>query len=282
MDHNKETEQPKQESAPLVELEATNQPLDEKNEQAKKPRKKLKIVFIIVSAIALLSAIGIGVIFVSLNGGVQGIINELKAAPDPSSESVEQARERVLKSNTQSIDEAVLENWEYFATSKHDKCYEGQNNFKRQDDYAHKCLLRTTQYYGFSGEFRDVAMAFGVKLRSTGWEAASDSMEELVQRYEKYTQTEDEYFLSNFPNGYLVSDLFTPRYSKDTAVLEMGFAESKTTSSYSIESIQKIIYGTFPTYEVKDFIDVNSLFWEVIADYDYVVAVSVEDQYFEN
>ena len=248
-----------------------------------------KIVLIIAVAFSILSILFYGFVLLVGSGGISNLFLEFKPGPNPNSSSVIAKREQTKQSIFASFDELnnVVGHTDK-ATSTHDRCYHGQNNYKVQDGYANRCAYRITKYYGFNGDFREHVLSFEQRIIDLGWISRERDPNPIKIMLEDYY---DKYYgpgkslPENFPNGYYVSDLPTPNrgYSKNNNTLTVVFAEKASKDLFTITYAQNIDGDTlFANYDVKQFQKIEPLFKDIVQNYKYVVAVSIQGQYFEN
>lgn len=254
-----------------------------------KHKKRKKILIIIVLVIISIPLIGYLLLYIALSGGIKGVISDLKPAPNPESSGIILKRNSAKDSTGNSFAELDKEfGLTNFATSTHDRCFEGQNNWKVQDGYAHRCTYRVTKFYGFNGDFRQQLINLEQQIIDSGWESADSSgfpMKEIMEHYYDKYYGSDKPTPRNFPKGYLVSNLPTPTggYSKDREVLEIEYAEKATEDYSQIEYAQNVSGDTlFETYEKKDFQDISSIFKNITQDNKFVLVISIQKDYFEN
>lgn len=262
---------------------AINQPIasDEPLKKNKKWKKILIIVSLIIIAIPIL---GYLLLVISFSGGIDGVISDLKPAPNPESSSIVAKRNVAKDSISNSFIELERQiGFSSYATSTHDRCYKGQNNWKVKDGYAHRCDYRLTKYYSFNGDFRQEMLGFDQKLLSLGWSPNGLTMSKMFVNYYDVYYGQDKSRPRNFPEGYLVSSLPTPGYSKDSQRMELEFAERDTKDLFGIEYTQEVSGDTsFETYENKNFQDIKTLFQKIIKDNKFVIVISLQQNYFQN
>lgn len=240
-----------------------------------------KIVVIVALLIIAIPFLGYLLLVISLSGGIDGVVNDLKPAPNPESSNVATKRSYVKQSIETSFTE--LDNkigHRNYATSFHDRCYQGQNNWKVKDGYAHRCDYRLTKYYGFNGDFRQEMLVLDQKLVSASWSPVNNSrtmQKILVNYFDARKQT------CNFPEGCLVSNLPEPVYKKNDKRMELEFAEKDTKDLFGIKYTQEVSGDTlFGVYENKEFQDVNAIFQKITKDNKYILVISIQENYFQN
>jgi len=236
------------------------------------------IIIGVISTIALIIACGYFYIVVTFNGGINGLISNLKPAPNPNGSAINAKREATTAGINQSFDELQnILHYNYYETATHDYCSRGDNNYKRSDGYAYRCSLRITKFYGFNGDFRQQMIDFEQKIISIGWTPPSyrpdNPCEKMLEEY-----------YDPYP-GKLVSDLpsFDCSYEKDGLSLEPEFAEKETRSFILQNAVQEVSGGSYDEiYDEKNFQD-SSLVTKMITDTDrFVLIISIQKNYFQN
>ncbi|MBK8823248.1 MAG: hypothetical protein IPN58_11740 [Anaerolineales bacterium] len=97
-----------------------------------------RVIFTIVFIIGC-SYFTLAIIF---NGGLGGLISNLKPAPNPNSSAMNARREAVTAEINQSFEDLQnILHYNYYETATHDYCSRGDNNYKRSDGYAYRCSL---------------------------------------------------------------------------------------------------------------------------------------------
>jgi hypothetical protein len=211
--------------------------------------------------------------------------SDSKKSPDPLTLTSKRAQ---MASSIIAIQEEIKKRNDkltYFAQSIHDQCYMGQNSWKVKEGYSNRCSYRVTYFYGFDGDFKEVMTKFDDDLLKSGWKAASPifSLKYIFQNYYDSFYGADKPKPGNFPDQYLVSDMPKTGYKKDSLVLSVVYAEKRTKDLFEIDSAQSILRGgLLEFYEHKEFQDVKKLFNEITLKNEYVVTLSIQDDYFEN
>jgi len=191
------------------------------------------------------------ILVISFSGGISAVVSNLKPAPNPESYSVTTKRNNARQSLEVSFAElAGKVRFAEYATSSHDLCYEGQNNWKVKSGYAHSCDYRLTKYYGFNGDFRQEMLDFDQKITSLSWLPAGRN---------------------------------TQRYKKDGVLLAFEYAEKDTKNLFAVEYAQQAFEGTIAKlYEKKELQDVNAIFQEITKENKFLFVVSMQENYFQN
>lgn len=232
----------------------------------------------VISIIVFIAACGYFILTLIFNGGINGLISNLKPAPNPNSSAMNAKREAVTAEINQSFEELQnILHYAYYETATHDYCSRGDNNYKRSDGYAYRCSLRITIFFGFNGDFRQQMIDFEQKIISIGWVPPSYGPDNPCEK-----MLEEHY--DPYP-GKLVSDLpgFDCSYEKDGLSLEPEFAEKETRSFILQNAVQKVSGGSYDEiYDEKNFQD-SSLVTKMITDTDrFVLIISIQKNYFQN
>ena len=245
-----------------------------------KPLSPLLFGTIIIFVLAVLLFV-----YAISSGGIDGIISSRKLPPNPESQRIVAKRNSAQTAISDSLNALEREaDFTYHATSTHDRCYKGQNNWKVKDGYAHRCDYRVTKFFGFNTDFRQTMIDFDKTLIALGWSAqAVSSIPTMITEY--YDVYYDQLGSSSDKviEGYEVSRLPQPSYQKEGLKLELGFAERDTKDLFGIKYAQNVTGNTlFETYDDKKFQDIDALFRSMTAREAYVVVVSVQQNYFQN
>jgi len=240
-------------------------------------RNIVNIVIGVISTIVLIVAFGFFYILVSLNGGIDGFINNLKPAPNPNSWAMNAKREAATAGINQSFVELQnILHYNYYETATHDYCSSGQNNWKVKDGYAYQCSLRITKFYGFNGDFRQQMIDFEQKIISIGWKPYYRPNYPCEKMLEEYYDPYPGKLVSNLPS-------FDCRHEKDGLSLEPEFAEKETRVFSQFDYNQKVSGGSYDEiYDEKNFQD-SSLVIKKITNTDrFVLVISIQKSYYQN
>lgn len=143
-------------------------------------------LFRVVEVIAI--AIGIGgllfgaLIVLTFTGGPVGLWHSLQPAPDPSSRAVSAARDAQRARQTAALDE-LQRGGELVPgpTGSDDACDQGQNNYKVQTGYAHRCVVRTTRFFLQPGDLVTDMTSLDARLRGAGWSVCPAPLVSVVE-----------------------------------------------------------------------------------------------------
>ncbi len=237
----------------------------------------------IIATLACLVACGYFILVLIFNGGVDGLISNLKPEPNPNSSAINANREAATARINQSFE--ALQNilhYHDYETATHDLCSRGSSSWKRSDGYAYRCSLRITKFYGFNGDFRQQMLDFERKIISLGWEPpvyrSDNPMEKMLEEYyDHYTTYQSgDLVVSNLPS----SDC---RYQLGGLSLELEFAEKATHSFIHQNSIQKVIGHSYAEIYAEQHFQDSSLVVKRITDTDrFVLIISIQKTYYQN
>jgi hypothetical protein len=250
--------------------------------------KKWKFVLSIAVILAVIGVLGYGLLLVSFSGGVASTLLNAQPAPNMQSSHLVSSRQQATSVLHASL--AQLESANGLVsqgTSLHDVCYKGRNSWQQRDGYAHRCTYRITNFYGFNGDFKQRLLDFEQKLDGIGWrsdDAADHPLQAILRDYyDQYYGDKNPQMSAKFGGHYLVSNLPTPSYAKDDQTMQLGYAEAQTTDVSGLKFIQNVSGATsLTTYDNKTFQDVDQLFQAITASNTYVLAVSVQQTYYQN
>lgn len=252
--------------------------LSEKNNLKPYSARLFGVILIFVFAVLFF-------VYASLSGGIDGMIRNWKLPPNPESPNVVAKRDSAKEAINDSLNTLEREaGFTYYATSVHDRCYEGRNDWKDEDGYAHRCDYRITKYYGFNTDFRQKTIAFDQILMEAGWSAEEvSSIPTMISNYYDVYYEQAGNANDNTIEGYEVSRLPRPSYQRGNLRLELRFAERDTKDLFGIEYAQNVSSDTlFETYDDKKFQDIDTLFQSMTARESYVVVLSMQQNYFQN
>lgn len=261
--------------------------LEQNNATPTKKRTLLIVVLAVVGVVVLIFVLLILLVFISLSGGIRGAIADITPDVNPNSKKVVQER-NTAKTNINNAFDTFNQalHTTPMAKSVTDQCYRGQNNWKVKDNYANRCTIKVTNYYGFSTDFKPTMLSLEKELKKNGWQfdGPSSISGVIVGYYDKYYGP-DKAYLSNYPNGYLVSDL--PPVGADipnnNLKVSIFYAEKATKTPDDIELNQEVGTGTLSiTYNQKEKVDPQAVFSTVFKDNKYLLGVSVTSTYYRD
>ena len=246
-------------------------------------RKPAKWMIILAAIAVTLPLLALTFFYVVLNGGVYGTILNMKPRPNPDSPGVKRDRTK-LEADLDAAFQRVAANTDfaYYETSKDDACYDGVNNFKIHDGYAHRCTLRVTRFYGFDGDFRQKMIDFEKGIIATGWHFELGNGD---GRYTHPTDSMASYMLIYYdtrPYGTVDHVAGPLGYSKGAFDLRIKWAEKNTTDRRALQYLQSATDNMSRYYKQQSLQDIDDLFSRITRDHRYVLAIAIDGNYFEN
>jgi hypothetical protein len=233
--------------------------------------------------IVALSVLAAGVswfLFVTMNGGIYSIILNMRSRPDLDSPDLQRARTRLEEQIDAEFSRAMEKTgFARYQISKQDSCYDGVNNWKHQDGFAHRCTLRVTNFYGFDGDFRNAMLDFEKALLAAGWHSNIHDM--------AWSLTNNSAVAQDRPTGRPANqypDSINPYY-KGGFALDIGWAQRGETRLFHLENTQAHNIGWINEnnfYDQRKLADVGNVFREVTRDHTYIAAIAISGHYFEN
>jgi hypothetical protein len=256
-----------------------------------------KIALVVIAIFVSLPLLVVVYSHVSWNGGIANTIRNLKPRPNLERASIKGDRENLNARITAQLEiVAAITGFKLYGSAKDDRCYAGENNWKRTEGYAHRCSLRLTRLFGFDGDFRQTMLDFEKKLLDSGWTAGKRNMEHvMVQHYDQRQVTLDGV---PPPEGYKMPGLTLEiEWAEGTGkpILEAEDNQNKPQDAfrrfwtqntrsrlYGLESNQRIRAGSQDFYERSDYMNIQDAFNSATQIVRYVLSVSVYGHYFEN
>jgi len=240
-----------------------------------------KIVVFVLISIFVLGAI---LVFINLSGGISGVISNMKSKPKPNSSAVKNKRNSAKIAIEKEFKELEsTQTLTYYGESTKDVCYDGQNNLWVRDGYANRCDYRATRYYGFNDDYRNTMLKYDEDITTLGWKQKSiyDGVASIISQYDSNYKNKESYGggsdISGLPtvrNGYIKNDV------------KMGIASAEKEDANGEHALKTARVSTteslLPYYKDEQFQDMNKLFQLITTDNQYVLAISLESNYFEN
>ena len=245
-----------------------------------KRTKWVSLVLVLFLAVPMAGAVWL---YVAMNGGIYGIILNMKSRPDPNSPDLRRSRATFEQQIDADFSRAVQSpGFVHYQTSTQDTCYDGANNWKHQDGFAHRCTIWVTNFYGFDGDFQKAMLDFEKVLLAAGWHSIHDNTHDMEwSSNNKFVFAKDrttDRRLSPYPG-----DIFS--YYKDGLSLDVRSAERGATRLGSLEIMQAHSMGWVSEnnfYDQRKVVDVGEVFREVTRDHSYILTVAISGHYFEN
>jgi hypothetical protein len=135
-----------------------------------------------------------------------------------------------------------------YETSSQDICYDGTHNQTRVDEFAHRCTLRLTRFYGFDDSFRDKMIEFEHRVLAAGWDRGrwDGPMENYMTNY------------------------YDVRHLRNNPSMAVN----------SLNVVQR--YFTVPFFEQLNLREGNEVLEQVTRVHKYVLAVAIHGNYFRD
>ena len=227
--------------------------------------------------------VGAAWLYVAMNGGIYSIILSMRSRPDPDSPDLQRSRTVLAEQIDADFSSAIGNGVARYQTARQDACYDGANNWKHQDGFAHRCTLRLTNFYGLDGDFRKAILDFDKVLLAAGWHSNNHDDTHNME------WSSDNKFV--FAQGRPTERHLNPNpgstysYYKDGLSLDIRSAERGATRLGSLEIVQANGMGWISEnnfYDQRKLVDVDDVFREVTRDHPYILAVAISGHYFEN
>lgn len=254
------------------------------------------IVAIVMAVIFSLPFLVYGYILVSWNGGFANTIRILTPRPNLQLASVKAHREKLdarIGARLEAI--VVASGFKLYASARDDRCYDGENDWKRTDGYAHRCSLRLTRLLGFDSDFRPTMLDFEKSLLTSGWAAAGRNMDhEMAEYYDRHrSMLSDRLPLQGYRMAGLALEISWTEGSSQSlqqpdddrnradpfGALEV---EHNASRFRQLDSNQRIRAGSKVFYERPEYMNTVEAFNSANLMVRYMLFVSVEGYYFEN
>jgi hypothetical protein len=242
--------------------------------------RKYRTASLILLAVVSLPLLVIAYLYIMINGGIANTIRNLRPGPDLADAALKSDRTK-LAAEIDSAFQSVVANpsFTYYATSTHDRCYSGQNNFHMTEGFAHRCALRLTRFYGFDGDFRQGMIDFEKRSLAAGWKLGRNYSTIPSEQNMAYMMI---HYYDVRPN-VTVDQIARPLgYNRGNLVLVVGWAERTTKYFDSLAAIQRMDLGGLASYDQTSFQSGNEFFRSATQDHRYILGVAIDGHYFEN
>jgi hypothetical protein len=238
--------------------------------------KRIKWAIGMLIFLLSLPVFGAAWVYVAMNGGIYSIILNMKSRPDLDSPDLTRSRTRLEEQISTDFSRAIpSEGFVHYATSTQDACYDGANNWKHQDGFAHRCTLRVANFYGLDGDFRKTMLDFEKGLLAAGWRFNIHDMTWTLAHYDVVTQNHQT--VDHLPNPY--------PYYKGGFTLDICWAERGSSRLFDLKNIQAHNMGWVSEnnfYDQRKLTDASDVFRKVTQDHRYILAIAISGHYFEN
>jgi hypothetical protein len=201
--------------------------------------------------------------------------------PDPLAPDVVAARESAATRADEALAEAVSAlGGRVVGRGSDDACYQGQNNYKVNEGYDHRCTLRRAAAVAFDGDFRRRIARFDRRLFEAGWGCSRmpcpETLSGNVEEYWDFRVA--EYGTRRFP----ISSLPPVAYERGDEYLDVRYGGADKTGRFSLEDLHRRKRGSvFESYRRQDPLDVDGVLARAKRS-DYVVGLALETDYLED
>jgi|GEM_PF-3372850 len=241
--------------------------------------KNILLVFGIGSVVSII--LFYAYVVIGLSGGFDGMINDLKPAPNPTNGEITTKRETAKSAISHSFEHIDADTkFTNYATSINDVCYKGQNNFEVHDGFGYQCRYKVTRFYGFDSNFRQQMVTLGdILANKESWKAEEQTLSDvMLAYYDKYYGTQ--------LNGsiYSICDLPAPAAStKGDQNLNVKYLDNHASKLNLdlLDFMQQISsYGIF--YNKQNFQNSTILYHYIMQEKPFLLAISIETNYYTN
>jgi len=251
-------------------------------------RRYLKVV-LITAAIMIVTAplLALAFLYVAFHGGIKGTFLSLKPRPNLERADIKERRSK-LRAEIESAFAHIMDKSDFivFETASYDACYKGTHTSPMPDNFAHRCTLRLTHFYGFDDPFRDKMIEFEHRVLSEGWNVGrwGGSMENLMKNYYDVRHLRNNPTMAvDFvlrPNGYYSDN------GQLTMRIEWAERESKR-DGVGVNSLNVAQTGFTTSFQPPFFRQLklhegNEILAKVTRDHKYVLAVAIYGHYFQD
>ncbi|MDP3991622.1 MAG: hypothetical protein Q8P66_01840 [Candidatus Colwellbacteria bacterium] len=241
--------------------------------------------FLIISLITGLLLVIVWVVsyyILAVNSGFEGMVRNLKQAPEWNSVEITQARNKTI--NEINSFQKNIENRMSFnshGNSSYDQCVKGVHVLGDNDPYSYKCTYRITNLYSFNGDFRKTMLELDLVLTNEGWQGEYTTISRMINEYYDDTQN------TNYGETGLVSSLPSVQFQKNrVAYLDVEYAQRETANLDQI-SLDQMEYNLSnpernQVYSKNDPVNLQEIFQTATEKDKYFLTLSIEQKYFEN
>jgi hypothetical protein len=220
--------------------------------------------------------LGTALIFVAMSGGVHSILLNMKPRPDLDSPELKRNRVRLGEQIDADFSRTVPgEGLVHYGTSTQDACYDGANNWKHKDGFAHRCTLRVANFYGFDGDFRTAMLDLEKALLAAGWQSNIHDIAWTLTRYDAAALS--LLTVDRLPSPY--------PYYKGGFTLDICWAERGSRSLFDLKNIQADDIGWVKEnnfHDQRKLMDATDILRDATRDHKYVLGIAISGHYFEN
>src|SRR5687767_4309395 len=207
------------------------------------------------------------------------------SAPDLSDAALVDRRTEAIERARAALAEVVsATGGDVLGRASYDGCYEGQQNWKVDEGYAHRCTVRQVVAVGFAGDFRRHITQLDERLLTSGWSVCStcDHDDTLSSHVEEYWDLRVSHATDEYP--FSISQLPTPGqpYEQGDLQLTFDYGDRDGAGRSLLESSHRMGRGSpRRTYERSQRLDVDAVLAGSSSD-EHIVVAAIEVDYFEN
>ena len=230
-------------------------------------RRKWKSAIVIVMGLASLPLLGWAYIYIAFSGGINSIIRNHRSPPDFNSASMIAARSKLARefeSAFQSVEKNIGAT--SYTQSTHDLCARGENNWKIQEEFAYRCTVQVTHFYGFDGDFEQRLLSFE-KALTLDWAPFEYTLNRVVNE-------EFEYYVDNIR--------YPPSYRARGLSLHLHVGKGDEANISDLARFQTASSRLAPLHEEKSLQDTREIVTRIKRDHQYVLAIAINGNYFKN
>jgi hypothetical protein len=252
------------------------------------------VAVIIASWLLLYSIFGNTWLF----GGLKGVLMTLRinARPNPEGPDIKNRRAKfVAQIESAFVRLMANSDFTFSETSSHDICYDGSYSWLNlgysNTEYAHRCTLSLTRFYGFNGNFRDKMIEFEQRVIAEGWNSPANAaynpdkpMESYMRSYYDSPNSLYRRLLREGSMRATVDSVAGP-IGYHSAQFQMLIRWAERTSQYadSLNSWVRSHGGAGKRFfDKSDLHDGYEVLKKVTQDHQYVLAVTINGHYFED
>jgi hypothetical protein len=253
----------------------------------RKSRRGLMIVLTVVVVVLVgVPLAGIGLLYVSFQGGFESMALNHEPAPDQDKPEVVQKRAEArakAESALADLNKSTVIAAGPASYSAH--CERGQNNYKVHEGYRHDCSVTAAHFYTWKGGFPQFARGLDAELLAAGWEfdKYEGGLPQLAEQYEAGRNP----YQDPTPGVPVVLDFsrgWSTCYEKGEQRVCLQFADRNTDlsrQSSTFDFAQSRDLGDFYSYaETSQSVDSRSTITSLLGQADGVVFASSSESYY--
>ena len=231
-----------------------------------------------IRAVSLVSA---GVLLTAC-GDLLGPSGPSGPPPDPMSGEIVELRERGIAATGRALDQAArLLGGEVVGRGSHDRCWEGQRNYKVDEGFDYRCSLRSVVVVGFDDDFRSRMRRFDERLFAAGWQCDRHfECESNSRRANEYWDLRRAERIEGQPFPIWKLPTKTDGYERAGVRLYLDYASTVPGSTYGLESATLMSRSGWPLFHQDERpLDIPAVL-RAGKQYPYLVVLETETDYF--